>query len=119
MQTRGRGHREDASGRIVKEKRIVDELLLSEIRGQPCLVCRSTQTDPCHIQTRGAGGDDILSNVVAMCRAHHTLQHSLGWVGFIDRFPHILIVLRVLGWEVLEEVGRRKLIYVGDEKAGG
>lgn len=34
-----------------------------------------------HIDARGAGGDDVLSNLICLCRRHHNLAHH----GFLNR----------------------------------
>lgn len=34
-----------------------------------------------HIDTRGSGGDDVLPNLICLCRRHHTLAHQ----GLISR----------------------------------
>lgn len=31
---------------------------------------------PHHLQTRGAGGDDDLTNLITLCPAHHDLVHT-------------------------------------------
>jgi len=32
--------------------------------------------DPHHIQTRGSGGDDVLENLICLCRKHHNEAHA-------------------------------------------
>lgn len=61
--------------------RIKDEKLLAEMRASPeCQFChRPTPTgcDPAHILSRGAGGSDIRSNVIALCWwCHRILNHN-------------------------------------------
>lgn len=47
-------------------------------RGLPCCVCFAPPpSDPAHVRTRAAGGRDD-ANVVPLCRAHHTEQHTVG-----------------------------------------
>jgi hypothetical protein len=29
-----------------------------------------------HIASRGSGGDDVLSNLICLCRKHHEMAHS-------------------------------------------
>lgn len=52
--------------------KIVDKPLLDEMRRSPiCQYCgRPTPSgcDPAHVLSRGAGGSDIRSNVLALCR---------------------------------------------------
>ena len=38
--------------------------------GPKAIVCDGGRSDPHHVKTRGAGGDD--SQVVPLCRAHHS-----------------------------------------------
>lgn len=63
-----------------------------------CLVCGDRNVDMCHIQSRGAGGDDGPGNIVAMCRPHHQQQHKLGWKKFCDKHPRALAALNARFW---------------------
>lgn len=77
----------------MKDKRIVDKNLLELVRRLPCLAC--THKDPLgalaairgdwdcmsdahHVKTRGAGGDDVATNVMPLCREHHADWHRRG-----------------------------------------
>lgn len=56
----------------------------------PCTVCHGgtfheevgqTLCDPCHVRSRGSTGGKVhFNNLIPMCRKHHQLQHSKGWV---------------------------------------
>ena len=61
-------------------------------RTQPCIVgmCFG-RTEPHHVRSRGAGGDDIRGkgghgNVVPLCRTHHSEGHTIGWQTFQARY---------------------------------
>lgn len=47
-------------------------------RRSPCAACGSPPpSDPAHVRSRGAGGDD--SQVIPLCRRCHIRQHARGW----------------------------------------
>lgn len=75
-----------------------------------CEVCRGTPVDRCHIKSKGAGGTWDDDNILLMCRTHHQLQHAIGWVGLIARFPILALVLEAKGWEVVSQTGRQRLL---------
>jgi len=66
----------------------------------PCLVCRDTPCDPAHIKSRGAGGGDVPFNVMPLCRNHHTEQHQIGIVTFVQRYSRVRDRLFDLGWSI-------------------
>lgn len=67
-----------------------------------CLICNSSQTDKCHIKSRGSGGKDDNWNLIYMCRFHHTAQHQYGWKKFTEEFPIVGDKLKEMGWEFNE-----------------
>jgi hypothetical protein len=82
---------------------------LKSYRGSPCVIC-GAGSNPCHIQSVGAGGPDQDDNLIAMCFWHHRLQHDIGWGDFVDRFPLIGQILDGKGWELVDCFGKRKLM---------
>lgn len=65
--------------RFPKPQRLKDRSLLNEIKKRPCVCCGlTTGSDPDHILSKGAGGDDSENNVWPLCRRHHTERHSFG-----------------------------------------
>lgn len=80
-----------------KKFRVQNKETLAMFRGKRCLVC-GKPSDPCHIQSRGAGGDDEEWNLISLCRFHHTAQHSLGWSTICRSFPIVRIELQRKGW---------------------
>lgn len=58
-----------------------------EARKLPCILDGIVGTDPAHIKSRGAGGSDHESNIVRLCRAHHTEQHAIGVTAFAETYP--------------------------------
>lgn len=47
-----------------------------------CEICgKPGPTDPCHVATRGSGGSDNLSNLVAGCRICHRRTEDAGQAG--------------------------------------
>lgn len=75
------------------------------------MICRGP-SDPCHIKTRGSGGDDVESNLIPMCRQHHTEQGQIGWVRFCAKYPKAENELAEKGWRVFEVFGISKLIKI-------
>lgn len=92
-----------------KPERIRNQELLNDVRGRPCLIC-GQPSDPAHVRGRGAGGDDVATNVVPLCRLHHREQHQLGWSRFLDRHPSVEQRLHELGWVVENIFGVNKLV---------
>lgn len=83
--------------------------LLDEVKTKPCLVCGDPNTDPCHIKSVGAGGNDEESNLLSMCRRHHSESHALGWYKFATTHLHMFKILNDFGWEFVSEFGVMKL----------
>lgn len=87
-----------------KKKRVEDRKLLNAIKKWPCLVCKSTYcVDPAHIHSKGAGGPDLIWNVIPLCRICHTIQHADGWKTFWKQHPIAALYLQTLGWYWLRE----------------
>lgn len=64
-----------------KPSRIVDKELLDRVRSKN--YCELSGLGACsggldvhHIVSRGAGGDDVMENLVLLCRGHHQQVHS-------------------------------------------
>lgn len=79
---------------LSKPKRIRDPKLLAAYRKKPCTVCGTRNAiDAAHIKSRGAGGDDIESNLLSLCRDHHIQQHAIGWEMMTRRYPELERIL--------------------------
>lgn len=86
--------------KLPKTKRKIDLIFLQSIREKPCLVCGKRPSDPDHMSSVGAGGDDDQNNVWPLCRQHHRERHDLGIETFISKH-HLEYYLRDHGWEVV------------------
>lgn len=95
-----------------KIKRIDDDWVMQEFRKGTCSVCSSQEVDPAHIKSRGSGGDDVPTNLVRLCRMHHSESHALGWFKFTQKYPIMLIVFKAKGWKFIEEGGKPKLVRI-------
>jgi hypothetical protein len=69
-----------------KVKQEADFKYRNYIRSLNCLVDKCTlESDPHHVRSRGAGGHDK-SNLVPLCRIHHTELHAIGRLTFEDKY---------------------------------
>lgn len=80
-----------------KHKRIRDQGLLDFVKTLPCIVCRTEPSDPDHVTSRGAGGDDVAMNVWALCRPHHVERHAKGLGHMVRTYPSCVIWLELAG----------------------
>jgi predicted restriction endonuclease len=61
-----------------------------------CEICGVMPVEIHHIKTRGAGGNDEVQNLIALCIEHHTEVHKTGVFtfsnkyGLTERFSHVL-----------------------------
>ena len=93
----------------MKKKRVRNRKLIEKIKSQRCVINDTCwgAIDPSHITSVGAGGRDAESNVVAMCRKHHTEWHAYGLSKFIKYYPQFRDYLEALGrWDVLDKLKR-------------
>jgi len=81
-----------------KPKRVVDRNLLDSFHTRNCIACGRRGCDPAHVLTRGAGNSDDETNVIALCRKHHTEQGQIGWRKFCHKFPSVELHLFAKGW---------------------
>jgi hypothetical protein len=70
-----------------KKQRIVDRGLVNTVKLLPCLACG---VEPCgdahHVTTKGAGGDDVATNLMPLCREHHVEAHVIGMIDFSKNY---------------------------------
>jgi hypothetical protein len=98
----------------------IDRKLRQEVKRLPCAVCGSRhRVDPAHIATFGSRGFDRVWSMIPLCRAHHNEQHTIGWKRFTDRYPRVMALLKMLGWELLEVNGFYKLFNQKEIDDGG
>lgn len=94
-----------------KPVRVADRNLLDAVKNMPCLCChRPPPSDPDHVTSRGAGGDDSESNVWPLCRKHHTERHSKGIVYMVDTYPRLKDWLhKMKRWDVLNMIENKRM----------
>lgn len=85
-------------------KRIVDRELIEFIKKEcPCLACGRQPVDAHHVKSQGSGGNDVVENLMPLCREHHSFGidcvHSLGLNRFVLKFPAAQHWLLTAGWE--------------------
>lgn len=96
---------------LEKRKRIINRELIETVKTLPCLACGVEPAgDAHHITTVRAGGDDIATNVMSLCRYHHSMYHSQGhsymfwnyevlrsWLRVAER-EDIIVRVKTKGW---------------------
>lgn len=61
--------------------------VLDLVRKQRCFIChRAGPSDPHHIKTRGAGGQNELRNIIPLCRICHTKIHQIGIKSAVEKY---------------------------------
>lgn len=83
-----------------KRKRVVDKKLLKEVRELGCLICGRVE-EVHHRKTRGAGGGDVLENLMPLCRSHHVEIGQIGETKFLIKYN--------IPKDKLEDIIKRKL----------
>jgi hypothetical protein len=83
---------------VIKPQRIENRELLNSYHQKRCVACGKQGSDPAHVLSRGAGGDDVESNLIALCRRHHSLQHQVGWYYLVVKCPSVATALKLKGW---------------------
>lgn len=89
-----------------KIKRIENRELIEKLKGLPCSICDASPVDIDHVTTRGAGGNDIESNLLPLCRMHHTEKGTIGVTTFFEKYAW-----NILGHRMkygLEPIARKK-----------
>ena len=59
-----------------KSKRIVDLKLIEQVRKLVCMGCWGRPCDAHHVTSKGAGGHDVATNLMPLCRTCHALWHQ-------------------------------------------
>lgn len=90
-----------------KCSRKVDEELLETVRLLPCMGCKADPpNDPHHVTSKGAGGDDVWTNLMPLCRECHQEWHQKGPGYMIRTYPAIQYWLEGASrYDVLEKAG--------------
>lgn len=85
---------------LKKNKRIEDPDLLKYIKENlPCIGCGSPPpNDVHHVISRGAGGNDIVSNLMPLCRMCHEKIHRLSLSVMARKVPSVKEWLNQAGW---------------------
>ena len=86
-----------------KQKRVENRDLLDTFHKKRCVVCNRLGCDPCHIKSKGSGGNDTEWNVMPLCREHHTEQHKIGWIKMMHNYASVAFYLESHGWEILND----------------
>lgn len=72
---------------LSKPKRVKNKKLLNSFHERQCCICGSTVgVVGHHVRTKGAHGDDIEENLLALCGAHHLEVHSQGTKTFRKKY---------------------------------
>lgn len=84
---------------MTKTYRIIDTMATMQAKQQPCIVCGSQESDPHHLVSRGAGGDDVAWNLMPLCRVDHTAIHKAGLTTYSEKQPAVKAWLEKMGWQ--------------------
>lgn len=72
---------------LKKPKRVIDLKLIRRIKAEACRACDAPPpSDAHHLRTKGAGGDDSLTNLISLCRGCHQAIHRMGVKTFVERW---------------------------------
>lgn len=73
-----------------------------------------------HVVQRAAGGDHAVTNLVLLCRAHHTIVHRRGWDQRLDGDGRYRLTRRKRTWTTLPRIDHQlpPPAAVGSEHAG-
>lgn len=75
-----------------------------------CLICGHSETDDCHIKTKGSGGSNEPWNIMPLCRTHHVEQHKIGIITFIKKYLEVRKDIESKGWDIINQFGRERLV---------
>ncbi len=64
-----------------------------------CAACGVLRCEPCHIKSRGSGGEATYENILPLCRIHHDIQGWIGWTRMANSYPNVKKELVKRGWE--------------------
>lgn len=69
-----------------KKKPHRDKKFLDSFKHRYCEICGAKPAEAHHLRTRGAGGGDLPSNLLALCRTCHSRAHSMGIKSFVELY---------------------------------
>ena len=69
--------------------RVSKKIIEYRKKHQWCEACYRIRHHIHHIKSRGAGGTDDHSNLIALCARCHNRIHTIGHVRFIQEYPHL------------------------------
>ena len=97
---------------MLKIGRLVDIKLLENLRGKPCIICRTPGVAH-HIKSVGARGDDALYNLMLLCNRHHVQVHTKGLTYMVVKYPVVNAWLKENNWQY--DSFMEKWIHLGPE----
>jgi len=72
----------------------------------PCIACSTTNGVVAHhIKTRGAGGSDVVENLMPVCQEHHHSIHANGLNQFVEKF-NLYKWMTDYGWQKCDLTNR-------------
>lgn len=76
--------------KLFKSKRIVNKKLIRQLKEtKRCIICNIILPDMHHVTSVGAGGDDVVHNLMPLCRIHHVKIHTIGIKRMCDHHPEV------------------------------
>lgn len=83
-----------------------NKTLRNKYRSIPCIICGDLPSDATHIKSYATTLEDKEENLVPLCRLHHSEQHQIGILTFINKYPNYKEYIHKLGFKVIN----RKLL---------
>lgn len=72
-----------------KKYRLKDEKAIEYVKTLSCCACGTWGVDAHHLISRGAGGPDSISNLLPLCRIHHSEIHQIGVTKMCDKYSGV------------------------------
>lgn len=69
-----------------------------------CVICGYTPSDPSHVRSYASTLSDHPKNLVPLCRQHHSEQHQIGIMTFINKYDRYRAYLEKIGWEITDRL---------------
>jgi len=80
----------------------IQDSIFQSLKNKPCTVCGKSPVDIDHFKTWGSSRDNSLSNLMPLCRQHHTMKGFRGRKFMYDNFKSYAKWCDSNGWKYCE-----------------